>query len=667
MEKMVFIGDIEPYVAERNGRRRKQYRRLLDQADRYGEMELPREHPKESTTYMGIAIMNLALAYRLSREERYLKEAKRFMETVISYEKWGNAHLVNVDLSASWILFGLSLGYDWLKPWLTDQERRRVSEKILRHAQIIFQYRRDTYGDGWSTAFYQNHNWINMTGLAAAGYVLGREEEGSKGAGAAPLYIREAEEDFARVFSCLAEDGSNYEGVTYWRYGGMWLFVYAHLLKTQGGKDYFKESGYLKNTFYYRLYQSCGDLRQQMNFGDCHDRHSGHAACVYYKAAAEYKDGFAQRFGNLVVDEFLMEEARESKVKPGILPEAGFEYLWYDPEVEEKELELLPKVRYFEDLGLLGIRDGWTPEAKVLTIKCGYPGGRKQWETGWRLYREENIRCLSLSHHHPDNLSYIFARGKEYLTCEDGYNRNLMPDNHSVILVDGAYTDASDVSDAYMSSAKMRMKEEEPGWEKSYGGRVTVMKEDGPVVIYRGETSGVYPKRLQMEEVSRLLFTDGLEFWVFVDVARSRSRHCYELICNTDREAAAEGEGFVYHMETGPIRYTVFSDKEIKSRSYTQKVESVMTTQEPDKVCRTDICTLSTCSANEERQQIFFECFTFKDKGTAVKMEDGILKVEHGTRQYEFGAGQPGTDPLSMAPIYIKVQDSDGSQRCYDV
>ena len=122
MEKLVFIGDLEPYAAERDGRRRKQYRRLLDQADRYGEMELPEEHPKESTTYMGIAIMNLALAYRLSREERYLIEAKRFMKTVISYEKWGNAHLVNVDLSASWILFGLSLGYDWLKPWLTDRE-----------------------------------------------------------------------------------------------------------------------------------------------------------------------------------------------------------------------------------------------------------------------------------------------------------------------------------------------------------------------------------------------------------------------------------------------------------------------------------------------------------------------------------------------------------------
>ena len=42
---------------------------------------------------MGIAIANLALAYRLSGSEQYLQDAKRFMNTVLSYEKWGNAHL----------------------------------------------------------------------------------------------------------------------------------------------------------------------------------------------------------------------------------------------------------------------------------------------------------------------------------------------------------------------------------------------------------------------------------------------------------------------------------------------------------------------------------------------------------------------------------------------
>ena len=86
-----------------------------------------------------------------------------------------------------------------------------------------------------------------MTGLAAAGYALQGEDE------TAAQYIQEAKEDFARVFALMPEDGSNYEGATYWRYGGMWLFVYAHLLKVQEGVDWFQKSEYLKNTFYYRF------------------------------------------------------------------------------------------------------------------------------------------------------------------------------------------------------------------------------------------------------------------------------------------------------------------------------------------------------------------------------------------------------------------------------
>ena len=86
----------------------------------------------------------------------------------------------------------------------------------------------------------------------------------------------------------MPEDGSDYEGVVYWRYGASWLFIAAHLFKTQGEKDYYRTNEFLKNTFYYRLYQSTAELDEIINFGDCHDRRSGHSAAVYYKVASEY-------------------------------------------------------------------------------------------------------------------------------------------------------------------------------------------------------------------------------------------------------------------------------------------------------------------------------------------------------------------------------------------
>lgn len=671
MNNLVFIGDLSRYQRDLEGARRERYERLLAQADRYQTMILPKVHPKESTTYMGIAIVNLALAYLLSREEKYLSEAKRFMNTVLSYEKWGNAHLVNVDLSASWILFGLSLGYDWLKPYLDKEEAEKISAKIRHHADIMYTYKRDTFGYGWSTNYYQNHNWINMTGLAAAGYALMGECEQAR------VYTEEAKENFARVFSYLADDGSNYEGVPYWRYGGMWLFVYAHLLKVQEGIDYFQTSAYLKHTFYYRLYQSSGDFSQQLNFGDSHDRHSGHAPCVYYKTAAEYQDGFAQTFANMVVHEFLTEEAAESKIKPGILPEAAFEFLWYDPDVAEKDLSLLPNVRYFEDLGLLSIRENWSRGSRVLTIKCGYPGGRKQWETGFRLLREEGIDCLSLSHHHPDNLSYIFTSGKEFLTCEDGYNRNIMPDNHNVILVDHTYTDAVDVNDVYVKSVKMRMEQEGEAFSQmAYGGSVTAVKQKGNVVLYRAQTTGVYPKALNMREVSRMLLTDGLAFWIFVDVCRSEDLHQYQLISNTDQKGRQiEENSFQYAMQTGDIRYTVFSDRTMQTRQYQQEVVSVMTTQEPDKVCRVLMETLCFESACQEKEQIFFECFTFEGAGTKLSFEQGELTVKHGENMYRISCRlkseqeeekQSETEQKeTLTPIQILV--SEGEEEWYEI
>lgn len=394
-----------------------------------------------------------------------------------------------------------------------------------------------------------------------------------------------------------------------------------------------------------RLRQVQGNLLAELSNLGCTIKPT---PCVYYKVAAEYGDGYAQTLGNMVLDEFLEEEATESKVKPGILPEAAFEFLWYDPTVKERDLKELPLSRYFEDLGLLQIRESWERDSKVLTIKCGHPGGKKQWKTGWQLYRQEGIRCLALSHHHPDNLSYIFARGGEYLTCEDGYNRNIMPDNHNVILVDGMYTDAKGVNDVYMSSVALRQQEQtDQEIENSYVGDVTCFQVDGSVVIYKGETSGIYPRALSMKEVSRTLFTDGLNFWVFVDVCRSDEAHIYQLISNTVPKAVkAKETGYLYPMQSGNIRYTVFSDKKVQEVLYDQDVVAVMTTQEPDKVCHSHIETLCTKSAEKVCNQVFFECFTFDEENAQVEWNERTLRIICKGKKYEIRVDENQTEIL---------------------
>ncbi|MFI3252462.1 MAG: DUF4962 domain-containing protein [bacterium] len=608
MRKYVFLDNLETIKKEMATTRRKQYLRLLDQCDRYFVMYLPEEHPKVSSTYMGIAIVNLGLAYLVSEDERFLEEAKRFMFTVCKYNVWGNAHLVNVDLSASWIMFGLSLGYDWLKDYLNDEEKTLIREKLILQSKIMYDYKKDTEGSGWSTNYFQNHNWINMTGLAACGYALEGEYK------LAPKYITECKKNFKTVFGLMSDDGSNYEGVVYWNYGGMWLFIYAHLLNVQEGINYFKKSKYLKNTFFYRLYQSAGDLKRQHNFGDAHDRYSGHVPCVYYKTAAEYKNGFAQYFGNLVTDEFLYEEAYCSKVKPHVLPQAALDLMWYEPSVKPKNINKLPKTRVFEDLGLVCVRTGFDTQATTFSFKCGYPGGKKQWEEAWKINETKNWKVLSLSHHHPDNTSFILNKGRAFFTTEDGYNRNIMPTHHSVVVVDGKTCAVDNVNDVYMKSVYAEM-DKNPNFNpvNDFYGELEYFYNNKDLTIFKGQTAKTMDTELEMTDVSRLVITNNLGYIVMIDSVASNKEHTYQTVLNADTYPKENNGTYTYTDSLEKMEYSVTSDKDITASQFNQEVKAVMTTQEPENYCQVFMKTLSFSSSNKVKEQKFYQVYNLNE------------------------------------------------------
>lgn len=200
----------------------------------------------------------------------------------------------------------------------------------------------------------------------------------------------------------------------------------------------------------------------------------------------------------------------------------------------------------------------------------------------------------------------------------------------------------------YMSSVALRQQEQtDQEIENSYVGDVTCFQVDGSVVIYKGETSGIYPRALSMKEVSRTLFTDGLDFWVFVDVCRSDEAHIYQLISNTVPKAVkAKETGYLYPMQSGNIRYTVFSDKKVQEVLYDQDVVAVMTTQEPDKVCRSHIETLCTKSAEKVCNQVFFECFTFDEENAQVEWNERTLRIICKGKKYEIRVDENQTEIL---------------------
>ncbi|UJF15723.1 DUF4962 domain-containing protein [Jeotgalibaca sp. MA1X17-3] len=656
MKKYLFLDqDIHQLRKDIYTSKKKFYKRLAEQCKGYLSAELPEEHPQKSTTYYGMAIANLSLMYILTEQEEYLEGAKRWMLAVSKYPHWGNAHLVDVDLSAAWILFGLSIGYDWLKDDLSIEDSTLIKEKLLLQGNRMYDYKVKTEGKGWSTNYWQNHNWINLNGLATAGYALVEENPNCQ------AWIDSAKDNFEIVFEGLPEDGSSYEGVVYWRYGAMWLFIYGHLLKEREGIDYFKESGFLKNTFDYRLYQAAPNLAEQIPFGDCHDRNSGHSTAIYYKVAAEYGNPYAQYMGDEVVDHLLYEEAYKSQVKPGILPESFFELIFYDPKVEKKDFKDLPLVKKFDDLGLVVIRDSWERDATHFSFKCSPPGGAKQWERLWKLKEEKGYNSFGLSHHHPDNNSFIMHANGEFLAIDEGYNRKSKLATHNGVLVDDV---------GYHDEGQKNVYSE---YSQDMVGKLEAFVDEKEFVYVVGETAKTYQKDLEMQKAKRhiIYLKDGV--FIMIDELASSKEHTYSWLLHTDTKAkishqTENSQLLSYKNAESSLEVYQWSKQPATTTQTDTYVKEVMTTQEPDNYRDITMRTLAYKTETLQKNGLFISVFcpfsTNESNPFKVTIsesnQDIKVQVEGETSKYALDLQ---TDDKGQITMELEVNNPQGQLR----
>lgn len=430
-EPLLLAGREQQLRRELHDVRRPQLRRLLEECERLRGEVLPTEPPNASVTYFGPASANLALAYRLTGQEQYLTELRRYLASAVSFPHWGKAHMPDHDLDAAWLLHGLALAYSWAGAALPEDERTALRDKLILQGTRMYEFALETEGVWWSSSYWQNHNWICFAGLATAGYVL-RDEHPQ-----AQAWTERAKANFDIVLSMLNDDGSNNEGVVYWRYGVPWIVSYLDVLKAAEGIDWFPRSDYLRETFWYRLYQAAPDLERIVNHGDCHDRRSGHSVALYYKLAAEYRIPQAQWLGEKVATEFFWREAYESGVRPGVRPEAYQELLWFDPSAPSADLSALPTSAFFPDLGLLVGRTSWDQDATLISFKSAPGGGHKAWDTAHRMQADTGWITLNAGHHHPDSGTFVMLGKGSYLAIDEGYSSRKRTEHHNAVLVDG--------------------------------------------------------------------------------------------------------------------------------------------------------------------------------------------------------------------------------------
>ena len=548
--------------------RKEHLTRLLEQCRLYEDEVLPKEHPHTSITFMGMAAANLSLAYLLTEQDHYLQEAKRWIFTAVDYDVWGFGFLVDVDLSASWMLYGLGLSYDWLKEHLSEEERTKFLNKLVLQGNKIFDYGQDNLGHCWSTNYWQNHNWINYSGLLTTAYAIRSDYQGSE------KWISEIRDNFQKVFEYLPEDGSNYEGTGYWRYAINFFLSAADYIRQDGGPNYF-EAGFLKNSFDYRIYQSAPNWEENINFADVH----------------------------------------------GILPEAFLELIWFNPEIEPTSPESLPLTKYFPDLGLVVMRSSWDTDATHLSFKSSPPGGHKQWKLSWELDNKNDWKTRSLTHYHVDFNHFILIHNGASLAIDEGYNRTSKAEVHNLITVDGTgcvgekIWQEGDLSDPQLFD--LNCKGIHNVWRdvpEDAVAQVEAFSNDNGYTYVVGESSRMYYPEMALTRNARHIINSECGYFIFLDELESKLAHTYTWRMHSERYAKEVSESqFEIVNGAGALNvFTVFPKARVTKVDETL-VEEIMTPQRPDDIRRISLKTLLIENPEKSKNAYFLNVLQPKD------------------------------------------------------
>jgi hypothetical protein len=320
-----------------------------------------------------------ALAYLLSKDQRFGQEAKRRLQHFFSWDPQGSTDLFHNDEPAMWMMQRGTRAYDWTYELFTPDERAKIEPVMkVRYRQFLQRLTAMPF----ESRPYSSHpaRDVGFLGEGAIAFMPEWPE--------ARQWLQYVLSIFWSVYPAWAqEDGGWQEGPSYWEaYQSLALHFATALEKATGAR--LIDKPFFHNTPYYKLYTNPPYARMSP-FGD--------------NQQSAPRGGSGQvmsAFAVLLHDPYLQWYPEVQKSDRDLGP-LGFALA--DPEFPAKPPADLPQARLFAGVGLVAMHDNLAdPRGNAYLLLRSSPFG-------------------SISHGHADQNAFTIEAFGEALAIASGY------------------------------------------------------------------------------------------------------------------------------------------------------------------------------------------------------------------------------------------------------
>jgi len=319
----------------------------------------------------------LSYGYRMTGKVAFADRAVAELLNVSSFNDWNPGHFLDV----AEMTLALAVGYDWLYPHLTNENKKKIKEAIL--------------SKGLQPSYLSEHNsWLskknNWNQVCNGGLVGGALAIFSDSQEVSRAIIDRAVQSVPLSMGEYALNGGYPEGPHYWAYGTTYNLLLIDLLEHNFGTDYglSKLPGFLNTAKHMQhleglfLETANGAIPKYFNFGDNREHTVVEPAMFWFASKLNQPELLFSEVRKL---KYFLQKNPQQLVKERFLPLL----LVWSPAIPFSSIQA-PEERFF-------VANGMTEVAMM----------RTSWENSDGIYVGVKGGTPSASHQHMDIGSFV--------------------------------------------------------------------------------------------------------------------------------------------------------------------------------------------------------------------------------------------------------------------